>query len=258
MQTELQHPNTCTSVIPLISFTGISKAFTSDSGRIVQALTDVSFSVRPGEFITIVGATGSGKTTLLNLIARLEHSDAGIIEYNNSLDIKNEISYVFQHYTLLPWLNIQKNISLGLKLRKIPQKQRIKTACRLMKDTGLKGFERAYPHELSGGMRQRAAIAQALATEPKLLLMDEPFGSLDDGTRSDLQQMLINIHQQSKTTILFVTHNIDEAILLADRIIVLSKSPGNILEDIEINLAKPRNRNNNDFTKLFLQIRNLL
>ena len=256
MQTELQQSRPC--IKPLLSLENIGKAFNSDSGRTVQALTDVSFSIQPGEFVTIVGATGSGKTTLLNLIAKLENSDAGRIKYNTSMDIKNYISYVFQHYTLLPWLNIQKNISFGLKLRKIDKKQRMKAACRLMRKTGLKGFERAYPHELSGGMRQRAAIAQALAIEPKLLLMDEPFGSLDDATRYDLQQMLINIHQQSKTTILFVTHNIDEAVLLADRIIVLSKSPGTILKEFKITLEKPRNRNSSEFTDLFLQIRNLL
>ena len=248
--------NTCST--PLLSLDKISKAYMPDSGRNVQALSDISFDIKPGEFITIVGATGSGKTTLLNLISQLERPNSGNLAYCPTLDIRNDISYVFQHYTLLPWLNIQKNISFGLKLRKIDKNQRMKTACRLMRDTGLKGFERAYPHELSGGMRQRAAIAQALAIEPKLLLMDEPFGSLDDATRSELQQMLVNVHETSDTTIIFVTHNIDEAVLLADRIIVLSRSPGTISNDIKVELDKPRDRSSKEFTDLFLQIRELL
>ncbi|MEN8127521.1 MAG: ABC transporter ATP-binding protein [Planctomycetota bacterium] len=255
-----QSPSKNSGAVPesILSFENVSKTFVSDLDREIQALKNIHLKIQPGRFVTIVGATGSGKTTLLDLASGLLKPSKGCIHHQHSLNLKSDIAYVFQHYTLLPWLTVLKNVAFGLRLRGQSYEKRNKTAKDWIDKVGLTGFEKAYPHELSGGMRQRTAIAQALAVEPKLLLMDEPFGSLDDSTRADLQNILIELHQQSQTTILFVTHNIDEAIYLADRVIALSPSPGTVLEDITVDIKKPRNRTSNVFNELFLEIRNII
>ncbi len=235
----------------------VMKSFSTESGKTVSVLKNIDLCIEAGQLITLVGPTGSGKTTLLNLIAGLIEPDAGNITFSSEINVRKDLAYVFQHYTLLPWRTVLKNITFGLQLRGIETRRRNKRAEELMEQVGLKGFEKACPHELSGGMRQRVAIAQAMAIKPKLFLMDEPFGSLDDITRSELQQMLIKLHQQSKTTILFVTHNIDEAIMLADRVLVLNQSPAVIQEDIEVSFPHPRNKTNPNFSKTYMQIRNL-
>lgn len=242
----------------LLSLKGVGKTFVSDAGRQVPVLENIDLNIRAGELTTLVGTTGTGKSTLLNVIAGLCDADSGSVTPEPSLDIQNELAYVFQHYTLLPWRNVLKNVAFGLQLRNIPRPQRYAEAAALIEQVGLGGFEKAYPHELSGGMRQRAAIAQALATKPKLLLMDEPFGSLDDGTRADLQKMLIELHRQTHTSTLFVTHNIDEAIILADRIIVLGGRPAAIEADIAVDLPRPRHRTSQEFTELYMTIRNMI
>jgi NitT/TauT family transport system ATP-binding protein len=236
----------------------LTKAFRSGSGTLVQALQGVDLSVETGELVTLVGATGCGKTTLLNLIAGLERPDRGHVHLGNSLRFGDNIAYVFQHYTLFPWRTALRNIAFGLQMRGLPRKDRTRRAGELLNKVGLAGFENAYPHELSGGMRQRAAIAQALAMEPKLLLMDEPFGAVDDTTRSELQQMLTDLWQENLTTILFVTHNIDEAIVLGSRVLVFSGRPGRIVRQFKIDLPRPRNRMAKEFTDLFIQIRKAL
>ncbi len=236
----------------------VSKAFHSDSGTKVQALEGVNLLVRQGEFITLVGATGCGKTTLLNLVAGLDTPDDGYLCVGNGLRFGDNIAYVFQHYTLFPWRTALGNVAFGLQMRGVPRKQRKSRASDLLARVGLSGFENAYPHELSGGMRQRAAIAQALAIQPKLLLMDEPFGAVDDSTRSELQQMLTELWQGYLPTILFVTHNIDEAIMLGGRVLVLSERPGKIEREFKIDLPRPRNRATKGFTNLFIKIRQLL
>lgn len=242
----------------ILSFENITKTFVSDLGKEVQALKKIHLQIQPGQFVTIVGPTGSGKTTLLSLASGLAKPSEGHLHHHRSLNLESDIAYVFQHYTLLPWLTILKNVAFGPRLRGTSHGQRNKIAKEWIRKVGLAGFEKAYPHELSGGMRQRAAIAQALAVEPKLLLMDEPFGSLDDATRTNLQDMLIKLQHQSQTTILFVTHNIDEAIYMADRVVVLSPSPGTVLEDITVDIKKPRDRTSKAFNELFLQIRNVI
>ena len=242
----------------LLSLKGMGKSFVSDAGRTVDVLRSIDLDIAAGKLITIVGATGTGKTTLLNLIAGLCNPDTGSVSPASTLNLKNDLAYVFQHYTLLPWRTVAKNIAFGLQLRNISKSQRTQRTMELIEQVGLTGFEKAYPHELSGGMRQRAAIAQALAIEPKLLLMDEPFGSLDDNTRTDLQKILIQLHEQTHTTTLFVTHNIDEAITLADRIIVLGGRPAGIKADITIDLPRPRHRTSKQFSKLYMKIRNLI
>jgi len=236
----------------------VSKTFRSDTGTKVKALEDVNLSVHQGEFVTLVGATGCGKTTLLNLIAGLDTADQGYLYLGQGLRFGENIAHVFQHYTLFPWRTAVTNVSFGLQIRGIPRKERQTRAAALLARVGLKGFENAYPHELSGGMRQRAAIAQALAIEPKLLLMDEPFGAVDDSTRTELQQMLTDLWQENRTTILFVTHNIDEAIVLGSRVLVLSDRPGRIGAEFKIDLPRPRDRMIKEFTKLFIQIRTAL
>lgn len=233
----------------------VGKTFRSDTGAKVRALEDVNLIVRQGEFVTLVGATGCGKTTLLNLIAGLDTPDNGYVHLGEGLRFGDNIAHVFQHYTLFPWRTAVSNIEFGLQMRGVPRGERQIRATKLLARVGLKGFENAHPHELSGGMRQRAAIAQALAIEPKLLLMDEPFGAVDDSTRTELQQMLTDLWQENQTTILFVTHNIDEAIVLGSRVLVFSERPGRIASEFKIDLPRPRDRMAREFTKLFNQIR---
>lgn len=247
-----------TAADQLLSLRGISKSFVSDAGKHVDVLESLDLDITAGKLITLVGATGTGKTTLLNLIAGLCNPDSGSVKPASTLNLQNNLAYVFQHYTLLPWRTVAKNIAFGLQLRNVSKSRRIQRTSELIEQVGLTGFEKAYPHELSGGMRQRAAIAQALAIEPKLLLMDEPFGSLDDNTRTDLQRMLIQLHEQTRTTTLFVTHNIEEAIILADRIVVLCGRPARIKEDIAVDLPRPRHRTGNRFNELYMKIRNLI
>lgn len=236
----------------------VGKVFRSDTGANVKALEDVNLLVRQGEFVTLVGATGCGKTTLLNLIAGLDTPDEGSLQLGRGLRFGDNIAHVFQHYTLFPWRTVVSNVSFGLQMRGISRAERLNRAIALLAKVGLKDFENAYPHELSGGMRQRAAIAQALAIEPKLLLMDEPFGAVDDSTRTELQQMLTDLWQENQTTVIFVTHNIDEAIVLGSRVLVFSERPGKIACEFKIDLPRPRDRMNSEFTKLFIQIRTKL
>jgi NitT/TauT family transport system ATP-binding protein len=236
----------------------VGKVFRSDTGAKVRTLEDVNLIVRQGEFITLVGTTGCGKTTLLDLITGLYTVDEGYLRLGEGLRFGDNIAYVFQHYTLFPWRTAISNVSFGLQMRGVPRTQRHARAAKLLARVGLKDFENAYPHEMSGGMRQRAAIAQALSIEPKLLLMDEPFGAVDDSTRTDLQQMLTDLWQENQTTVIFVTHNIDEAIVLGSRVLVFSKRPGRIACEFNIDLPRPRDQMNREFTKLFIQIRTAL
>jgi NitT/TauT family transport system ATP-binding protein len=239
----------------MLELNGVSKTFYSDSGDKIQALEDLNLIVREGDFITLVGATGCGKTTLLNLITGLETPDDGVLSLGSNLRLGSNITYVFQHYTLFPWRSTLSNVSFGLQMRGIRRKERKDKALQLLSKVGLEGFENTYPYELSGGMRQRAAIAQALAIQPKLLLMDEPFGALDDSTRMELQRMLMKLWQENRTTILFVTHNIDEAILLGEKVLVLSERPGRIIREFNVELPRPRNSATKEFTDLFIKVR---
>ncbi|HCO92935.1 MAG TPA: nitrate ABC transporter ATP-binding protein [Phycisphaerales bacterium] len=236
----------------------VGKVFRSDTGPKLRALENVNLRVLQGEFVTLVGATGCGKTTLLNLIAGLDTADEGNLCLGQGLRFGDNIAHVFQHYTLFPWRTVVSNVSFGLQMRSVPRSERQARAAKLLASVGLEGFEDAYPHELSGGMRQRAAIAQALAIEPKLLLMDEPFGAVDDSTRNELQEMLTNLWQENQATILFVTHNIDEAIVLGDRVLVFSERPGRIAREFKIDLPRPRDRMAKEFTDLFIRIRTAL
>ncbi|MCK4849947.1 MAG: ABC transporter ATP-binding protein [Phycisphaerae bacterium] len=237
---------------------GVSKSYCSESGSLVQALDGVGLTVQEGEFVVLIGPTGCGKTTLLNIAAGLLAPDSGQVLLGKGLRQGDNIPCVFQHYTLFPWRTLLHNVTFGLEMRSIARHDRNDTARALIAKVGLSGFEGAYPHELSGGMRQRGAIAQALAIKPKLLLMDEPFGALDDYTRMELQQMLIDLWQESQITVLFVTHNIDEAVVMGDRVIVFSERPGKVIKKLQVKLSRPRRGLSQEFTKVLVELRQSL
>ncbi len=229
----------------------------------VVALKDINLEVRESEFVVIVGPSGCGKYTLINLIGGLERVQEGTIRVDGRdvTDPGVERGMVFQGYSLFPWLSVQKNVEFGLKMRKIPKKEREQTAKEYISLVGLEGFANAFPKQLSGGMKQRVAIARTLANHPKILLMDEPFGALDAQTRVVMQELLAKISREMKSTVLFITHDIDEAILLADRIYVMSRRPGTIREVIQVGLEGVRDHEilvNPEFLKLKQKIMDML
>jgi NitT/TauT family transport system ATP-binding protein len=220
---------------------GIGKSFSLGRER-VTALESVSLSVAPGEFAVVVGPSGCGKSTLLNIVAGLEHASTGQALLNGRAITGPgaERGMVFQSYTLFPWLTVRKNVEFGLRMKGMPPAEREERSRRYLDLVGLGGFENALPGQLSGGMKQRVAIARVLANRPEMLLMDEPFGALDAQTRLILQDLLLTVWQKHKTTILFITHDIDEAILLADRIFIMSRRPGRILAELCVDIPRPR------------------
>jgi NitT/TauT family transport system ATP-binding protein len=208
----------------------------------VNALEDVSLTVRDREFVSILGPSGCGKSTLLRIVAGLVPHSEGLVEVCDRpmSGPVPEIGVVFQTSNMLPWLTVEQNMLLGAELRKLPREPLAAKVRELVCTLGLAGFERNYPHELSGGMRQRASIGQVLALDPKILLMDEPFGALDALTRDLLNVELLRIWQEHMKTVLLVTHSIQEAVFLSDRVLVMSGRPGRILHDIAIDLPRPR------------------
>jgi len=229
----------------------------------ISVLAGIDLAIKDKEFISILGPSGCGKTTLLQIIAGLEQPTDGEILFqgknNNSLDKKCGI--VFQEYALFPWLTVSGNIEFGPKMRGISKKERKQIAQYYIELVGLQGFEDHYPHEISGGMRQRVAIARALANDPDILLMDEPFAAVDAQLREILQQELLKIWQQMEKTILFVTHNIDEAIFLGDRVAVMTARPARIKEVVQVDLPRPRQKEirvNPEFYKLEGYVRKLV
>ncbi|SCX96217.1 ABC transporter ATP-binding protein [Desulfoluna spongiiphila] len=222
----------------------VSKSYRDKENREIVALSDFTLSVQEREFITIIGPSGCGKSSFLFLAAGLEPLTSGVLEFHGEpVTGPDPLSaMVFQEYLLFPWKTVQQNIEFGPELRHVPPDQRREVSGNLIKMVGLEGFEKRYPHELSGGMQQRVSIARALANNPKLILMDEPFGALDALTRETLQVELLKIWQQAKCTVLFVTHSISEAVYLADRVVVVSKRPGTIKEVVDIDLPRPRDR----------------
>jgi len=206
------------------------------------ALDRTSFKVKEGEFITILGPSGCGKSTILRIVAGLEEPSSGHV-YLDGHEVKGpgpDRGMVFQSYTLYPWLNVEDNIAFGLKLKGTSQKLCKEVAQHYLELIGLNGFEKHYPIQLSGGMKQRVAIARALANDPEILLMDEPFGALDAQTRSIMQEILLKAWDESKKTILFITHDVEESIFLADSVYVMTARPGRLKENIPVNLPRPR------------------
>jgi NitT/TauT family transport system ATP-binding protein len=207
------------------------------------ALNNINFTVGEGEFITILGPSGCGKSTLLDVIAGLLKPEKGevLIDDKRVENPSLEVGFVMQSYALFPWRTVRRNIEYGLELKKVPKKNRGAVVDRYLALIHLENFADRYPYELSGGMKQRVAIARALAYDPDILLMDEPFAAVDAQTREGLQDELLNIWEQTKKTILFVTHSIEEAVILSDRVIVLTENPGTIKAVRRIKLARPRN-----------------
>lgn len=227
---------------------------TKRSGR-VQALEDFSLTIEPGTFCCIVGPSGCGKSTLLRIIDGLQKPDSGRVLLNGKTIEKPtlDIGFVFQRYNLLPWRSVLANVEFGLENLGVPKEKRRETAVHWMKVVGLEGFEQHYPGQLSGGMQQRVGLIRALAIDPKILLMDEPFGAVDDLTRMKLQEELLNLWERDNKTVVFVTHDIEEALYLADKVIVMSARPGRISEVFDVDLPRPRNpeiRALPDFAKL--------
>jgi ABC-type nitrate/sulfonate/bicarbonate transport system ATPase subunit len=227
----------------MIEVIGVSKTFGAGEAQ-VTALHDVDLEVAPNSFVTLIGPSGCGKTTLLRVIAGLVRPSGGIVRVHGSevTGPSADRAMVFQTFALLPWATVKANIAFGLTLRGESRAVKESEAMRLAELVGLRGFENARPNELSGGMQQRVGLARALAVNPSVLLMDEPFGSLDEQTKRVMQDVLLDIWERERTTVVFVTHSIDEAIFLADRLVVMSPRPGRIAHIVDVPLERPRKR----------------
>jgi ABC-type nitrate/sulfonate/bicarbonate transport system ATPase subunit len=222
---------------PILRIRGVERRF--DSTLALQA-TDLD--VAENDFITILGPSGCGKSTLLRIVAGLDHQTAGevLLDGRRIEGPGADRGMVFQSYTLFPWLNVLDNVCFGLRERGLPRAQQLELAQGFIAQVGLKGFERHFPKQLSGGMQQRTAIARALANDPRMLLMDEPFGALDHQTRELMQELLLGIWERQRKTVLFVTHDIDEAVFMGSRVVVMSARPGRIKLQREVELPHPR------------------
>jgi len=225
-----------------IEFTNVTKRFVSPTGAVLTAIREVNLSVKPGEFCAVVGPTGCGKSTTLTLAAGLDRPSAGTVRVSGKPveGITKGASFVFQTDALLPWKSVLANVALGATFRGLPKKQSYDMARNWLKTVGLSGFEDHYPHQLSGGMRKRVALAAALMNEPTLLLMDEPFSALDVQTRAIMSNELLAMWDKLKPTVLFVTHDLEEAIALADKVAVITAGPGTVKAVFEVDLPRPR------------------
>lgn len=229
---------------PLIETRGVRKEFVLDRGKRVLVLDGADIAVAGKEFVCLLGPSGCGKSTWLRIVAGLERASEGEVLYKGAAITGpgKERGMVFQEYSLLPWRTVAENVALGPEFSGMGKKERRELAMDYLSRVGLERFADAKPHELSDGMRQRAAIARALANDPDVLLMDEPFGALDAHTRVLLQKELLRIWEMDRKTVVFVTHSVDEAIFLADRIVVITSHPGRVLENIEVGFERPRHR----------------
>jgi len=232
-----------------LDISGVSKAFHSGSAGL-QVLDNINLHIQPGEFICLVGGSGCGKTTLLRIVAGLDPSYTGtiLLGSNRVLGPGLDRGLVFQEHRLLPWLTVRESVAFGIG--DLPTAQRFERVQQYIDLVGLRGFEQSYPHQLSGGMAQRVAIARALVGHPQLLLLDEPFGALDALTRIRMQKELLRIWEAQRTTMILVTHDIDEAIYLSDRVVIMSPRPGTIQRVVPVSLARPRDRNGEQATEL--------
>jgi NitT/TauT family transport system ATP-binding protein len=230
----------------VITVENVSKLFPGKrDAEPVLALKDLNMTVNDNEFLTILGPSGCGKTTLLRLIAGLLRWDEGEIKIDGK-PVRGpgpERAMVFQSFALLPWMSVRDNVAFGLEIAGVPKDKRLERADELIDTVGLTGFEKRYPMELSGGMQQRVGLARALAVKPKVLLMDEPFGALDEQTRRLLQEELLAIWEKERTTVVFITHSMEEAVLLGDRVVLMSARPGRIEEIVDVPLKRPRSTN---------------
>jgi NitT/TauT family transport system ATP-binding protein len=238
----------------------VSKVHVSAQGEPLLALHDVSFQVEKNEFFSIVGPSGCGKTTLLNLLAGFEQPTRGDLRVNEQTITRPgwERAVVFQEYALFPWYTVRENVRYGLRRKRLPDTEQRRLVDHYIGLVGLRGFERRYPRELSGGMRQRVSIARALAVNPSVLLMDEPFAALDIQTREYMQDELLKIWQRERQTVIFVTHSIDEAIKLSDRIAIMTQRPGRFDEIKTVNSARPRDPENPAIVHLAAEVKRWL
>jgi len=239
----------------ILKIENVNRTYFDEEDNQVVALQDINLTVRRGEFLSIIGSSGCGKTTLLRLIAGLDKPETGTITLDGEqiTGPDPERGYVFQQGGLFQWLSVEKNIAIGLKARREYRKNKEQVA-KYIELIGLKGFEKAYPHQISGGMAQRVAIARALINNPKVLLLDEPMGALDSFTRADMQEKLLELHKKNKTTMILVTHDVDEAIYLSDRIVIMTPRPGKINEIMEVKLPHPRDRGSTQFMAIRREI----
>ncbi len=248
-----------------LAINGLNKIFQArNGGQEVVALKDINLNIEENEFAVIVGPSGCGKSTLLNIVAGLETGDSGDVLMDGDRRIEGpgaDRGMVFQSYTLFPWLTVRQNVEFGLKIKKLPTRDREEIIRHYISIVGLEGFEGFLPKALSGGMKQRVAIARTMANKPEMLLMDEPFGALDAQTRVVMQEMLREVWEKERTTVLFITHDIDEAILLGTKIYVMSRRPGCIREEIAIELAGTRGHHSMvtpEFLEIKARIMNML
>ncbi|MTV81691.1 ABC transporter ATP-binding protein [Secundilactobacillus folii] len=243
----------------LLEVNNVNRVLTDNNGAQVNVLQNINFDVQQSEFVSLIGPSGCGKTTLLRLISGLDRPEGGTVKVKDELVTKPDASrgYVFQHGSLFPWETIRDNIAAGLRVTQGRHfdKQLVDRYIALM---GLQGFESAFPHQVSGGMAQRAALARSIIMHPELLLLDEPMGALDAFTRADIQNVIYRVWQQTKTTMILVTHDIDEAVYLSQRIIVMTPRPGQIKQIVTNPLPYPRQRTSDDFLKFRQTIQDLL
>ncbi|WP_407314045.1 ABC transporter ATP-binding protein [Desulfosporosinus sp. SB140] len=241
-----------------VKIDNVKKIYKGRNGETV-ALNGVSFDIAENEFICVVGPSGCGKSTLLNIIAGLGNPTSGKVYVDNKevVGTGTERGVVFQQYALFPWLTVRKNIEFGLKLKKLDKREITETANRYLDMVDLREFADSYPKELSGGMKQRVAIARAYAVNPEVLLLDEPFGALDAQTRTQLQSELLKTWETEKKTCFFITHDVDEAIILAQRVIIMSARPGRVKEIVNISIPYPRTQETK-MTKEFLDLKNYI
>ncbi|MEK3935651.1 ABC transporter ATP-binding protein [Sporosarcina sp. FSL W7-1349] len=232
----------------MITVAGVDKTFHT-KGKSAHILDDVSFHVNKGEIVTLLGKSGCGKSTLLNMVGGFLKPDTGSVLLDGAEVVRptKRCVMLFQQRNLLPWRSVLKNVELGLEGEAIPSAEKKERVLEALKLVGLDQHQHQFPHELSGGMQQRVAIARAFAIQPDVILMDEPFAALDTFNRYNLQDELIRIQTQKKTTILLVTHDIDEAVYLSDRVLIMSSHPGKIYNELTINQGKPRDRTHGDF-----------
>ncbi len=242
-------------MIQAVEIENLTKSFTGQDGS-VKALGPVELKVERGDFICILGPTGCGKTTLLRLISGLEEPDSGsICVHSHSEGREALVGYVFQQGALFPWMTVQNNVSFPLRTRKMSRSEIAEPVSRILDMVGLSDFTDSYPHQLSGGMQQRVALARSLVMEPDVLLLDEPFSSLDTKTSQNLQERLLDLWQKTGTTVIFVTHSIEEAVYLSSRVYVFGHRPGRVVREETIDLPPPRDRLSVGFTNYLISLR---
>jgi len=225
-----------------IDIVGLTKRFLTPKGETFTAIRDVSLTVEPGEFCAIVGPTGCGKSTTLAQVSGLEHPSAGSVSVGGRLvdGVTNGVSYMFQTDSLFPWKTVLANVMMGPILLGTPRKEATELAMDWLRRVGLTGFEDRYPHQLSGGMRKRVSMAAALINNPRILLMDEPFGALDVQTKAIMQTELLQLWEELRPSVLFITHDLDEAVALADKVVIMTSSPGTVKDVFDVDLPRPR------------------